>query len=241
MAKKSNKKFIQDTTPLSLDSKLKGTYNDPRLLRILDHYENVPTPDPAQKDKLIKIGITTPCLVYKKSLRTKGTNYEYYKTTFSKKCRSFCVRVHRLFYAKFVDENIADVQIDHLCCNRECAQPNHLEAVSPQENINRVYERRDLDFEFMMKTCCKIKPIDSSKINFDIQPQSLELHAESPEQSIFTKREKSKYTSNKIDFSIYQKTLNNEIKTNHINFDITPSLSLAELIKQPDYDPFQDL
>jgi hypothetical protein len=36
----------------------------------------------------------------------------------------------------------AGLEIDHLCPNKLCVNPDHLEAVTHQENIKRMYQRR---------------------------------------------------------------------------------------------------
>lgn len=50
-----------------------------------------------------------------------------------------CVNVsgHRLVYSHFVGEIPKGYQIDHLCKNQRCANFEHLEAVSPEENNRR--------------------------------------------------------------------------------------------------------
>lgn len=45
--------------------------------------------------------------------------------------------VHRIMYETFVGDIPKDYQIDHLCMNRSCINPDHLEAVTRTENLKR--------------------------------------------------------------------------------------------------------
>jgi hypothetical protein len=47
------------------------------------------------------------------------------------------VLVHRYVYEQLVGPIPAGLVLDHLCKNRKCANPDHLEPVTPGENIRR--------------------------------------------------------------------------------------------------------
>jgi len=44
---------------------------------------------------------------------------------------------HRISYEYWMGKIPDGLQIDHLCRNRSCCNPNHLEVITPKENINR--------------------------------------------------------------------------------------------------------
>lgn len=48
-------------------------------------------------------------------------------------------RVHRVAYKWWVGELCEGMVIDHLCKNKKCVNPEHLEQVTSRENIYRVY------------------------------------------------------------------------------------------------------
>lgn len=61
------------------------------------------------------------------------------------------LKAHRVFYELFVGEIPEGLEIDHLCRNRKCVNPKHLEPVTTQENIMRGNGLAVLNSR---KTCC---------------------------------------------------------------------------------------
>lgn len=47
------------------------------------------------------------------------------------------VRVHRVIYQRYKGEIADGLEIDHICGNTLCINPEHLEAVSHRENMRR--------------------------------------------------------------------------------------------------------
>ena len=53
------------------------------------------------------------------------------------KINSKMIGVHRFIYEYFVGKINHALQLDHLCRNRKCANPDHLEQVTLKENLRR--------------------------------------------------------------------------------------------------------
>lgn len=53
------------------------------------------------------------------------------------------LRAHRVTYERMVGPIPDGMQIDHLCRNRGCCNPQHLEVVTPAENTRRGYAFRE--------------------------------------------------------------------------------------------------
>ena len=82
------------------------------------------------KEKLLaKLDKSNSCWIFTDSLDKDG----YGRV----RCGDKKIFAHRLSYQIFIGQIPDGLVIDHLCRNRSCANPEHLEAVSNAENIRR--------------------------------------------------------------------------------------------------------
>lgn len=64
-------------------------------------------------------------------------------------------RAHRFGYQILVGEIPAGLVLDHLCCNKACVNPDHLEPVTQNENINRAGTLAIMREAKLSRTHCK--------------------------------------------------------------------------------------
>lgn len=92
---------------------------------IRGHRHRVNGPEYAIEDQ----GFATPCWIWQRCRDRHG-----YGKTYSKGA----VRLaHRVLYERLVGPIPKHMQLDHLCRNRACVNPHHLEPVDNSENLRR--------------------------------------------------------------------------------------------------------
>jgi hypothetical protein len=75
---------------------------------------------------------TTGCWLWRRSVSSNGYGNAYFDKKY--------ILAHRLSYQTFIGPLTPGLQVDHLCRNRLCVNPEHLEEVSQQMNIRRQFD-----------------------------------------------------------------------------------------------------
>lgn len=74
------------------------------------------------------------CWIWQKRISSTGYGQIWVTTSFGK---GSVLGAHRVSYRVFKGDIDEGLQIDHLCKVRSCINPDHLEAVTAQENVHR--------------------------------------------------------------------------------------------------------
>lgn len=97
------------------------------------------------------------CLEWTARKTKAGYGYGTYKNAY--------VYAHRLSYETSVGPIPAHLEIDHLCFNRACLRPEHLEPVTPTENARRFHARKkQLDLSYKKSVCNKGHKLSAANI-----------------------------------------------------------------------------
>lgn len=86
-----------------------------------------PLPDHIKQS--IRVSDQSGCWLWQKSLSPDGYGWSSYKNK--------TYQAHRLVYLLLCGDPLPGLVIDHLCRNRHCVNPAHMELVTPRENIRR--------------------------------------------------------------------------------------------------------
>ncbi len=83
-----------------------------------------------------KVKIVGQCWVWIGSINKKPYG-SYGEIRMGRRCNNKLMRAHRVSYEYFVEAIPTGYELDHLCRNTLCINPEHLEPVTHRENMKR--------------------------------------------------------------------------------------------------------
>lgn len=93
-----------------------------------------------------RVSITDYCWNWKGTLNNGYGLFSYGKKR---------IAAHRFIFLAMNDLILPGLQIDHLCRNKACVNPEHLELVTPAENVKRAVPFRKYYVPSMLRTHCR--------------------------------------------------------------------------------------
>lgn len=96
-------------------------------MRFIQHHQRLLT-DPGYTEDLL-----TGCWLWRGTIGTAGYGIICRYNRFGVRCDT----AHRFYYEQHREAIPADMQIDHLCKNKGCVNPNHMEVVTRTVNMRR--------------------------------------------------------------------------------------------------------
>lgn len=84
----------------------------------------------------------TGCWRWKGTLTDRGYGTYKYRNPSPGAPRQIAVKAHRVIYERLIGPIPEGLELDHLCRNRPCVNPAHLEPVTHRENTRRAAAHR---------------------------------------------------------------------------------------------------
>lgn len=122
-----------------LDQFYKGPNKDGRRSRCIACLTNgrPPGPSPVPLSERYKVDPKTGCWIWQGSKARHGYG--------NMKWKGRTVHAHRAYYEHYKEPIPQGLHIDHLCNNKSCVNPEHLEAVTIKTNVQRSWNRTHCD------------------------------------------------------------------------------------------------
>mgnify|MGYP001614934139 CR=1 FL=1 len=117
------------SAPIAQRNRTKGNWIKGQSLRFIHGHNGRGKGKPIKKGLPYTINIITGCWIWKWYKDKKGYGVM--------RKNGLLLKAHRYFYKKYKGGILEGLQLDHLCRNKSCVNPEHLEIVTNAENCRR--------------------------------------------------------------------------------------------------------